>query len=230
MIFVGNLKSSQLRTFWRILQYTLMQNLGILGAMEGICFEFTSLNWFWKIWKNIKPCGARLSAPLSEQRHPDRTPGARMWPPPPPPFSTRGIRCCARRRPPPPAAIKGARGPNGALPFSFPCTAPLLLYSRSLPTHRHWATTGHLCVESLIRSSSGLISGMVESTTTSDSSPSADRIHQPAAMRWWKKGSSPVLAHGSKGQIGREILARLAWEPQRAEPNATVSLFNFYSI
>jgi hypothetical protein len=42
------------------------------GAMEGIYFEFTSLNWFWKIWKNIKPHGACLSAPLFQQQRPER--------------------------------------------------------------------------------------------------------------------------------------------------------------
>jgi hypothetical protein len=57
MIFVGNLKSAQLRTLCIMLQYSLMQNLRIFGSTEGICFEFTNLNWFWKIWKRIKSRG-----------------------------------------------------------------------------------------------------------------------------------------------------------------------------
>jgi hypothetical protein len=46
MISVGNFKSAQLRTLFRILQSSLMQNLRIFGALEGIYFEFASLSWF----------------------------------------------------------------------------------------------------------------------------------------------------------------------------------------
>jgi hypothetical protein len=54
-----------------------MQNLEIFRTMEGIYFEFTSLNQFWKNLEKIKPCGARLSVALSEQRHPERAPASR---------------------------------------------------------------------------------------------------------------------------------------------------------
>jgi hypothetical protein len=57
---------------------------------------------------------------------------------------------------------------------------------------------------------STLVSGMVESTTTSGSSPPADQIRRPAAVRRWKKGSSLAPALGLKGQVGQEILAGLA--------------------
>jgi hypothetical protein len=51
-----------------------MQNFGTLGAMEGICFEFTYLNRFWEFWKNNKPYGAHLPVALSERRRPDHVP------------------------------------------------------------------------------------------------------------------------------------------------------------
>jgi hypothetical protein len=37
------------------------------------------LNQFWKNLEKIKPCGARLSVALSEQRSPDRTLASRPW-------------------------------------------------------------------------------------------------------------------------------------------------------
>jgi hypothetical protein len=48
MTYVGNFKSAQFIKLFRIPQSSLMQNLGIFGALEGICFEFASLSWFWK--------------------------------------------------------------------------------------------------------------------------------------------------------------------------------------
>jgi hypothetical protein len=44
MISVVNLKSAQMIKLCGTLHSSIMQNLGIFGAMEGICFKFTSLN------------------------------------------------------------------------------------------------------------------------------------------------------------------------------------------
>jgi hypothetical protein len=52
MISVGNLKSAQLKKFLRIFKYSLMQILIIIGATEGIRFEFPNLSYFENLEKN----------------------------------------------------------------------------------------------------------------------------------------------------------------------------------
>jgi hypothetical protein len=68
MISIEYLKSARLRNLCMTLQSSIIQNLRIFGVTEGIYFKVTNLNSFWKIWKIILTRGARLSAPLSEQR------------------------------------------------------------------------------------------------------------------------------------------------------------------
>jgi hypothetical protein len=66
MISVGNMKSAQLRKLFRILQSSIIENLEIFGAMEGICFEFAGLNQFWKFWENSNHVG-----PACQWRYPN---------------------------------------------------------------------------------------------------------------------------------------------------------------
>jgi hypothetical protein len=66
--------------------------------------------------------------------------------------------------------------------------------------------------------------------TTSVSSSPSHRPYQVPDLPVPPPGTMgpffPAPGHGLKGQVGRETLAGRAWEPQRAEPNATV----FFSI
>jgi hypothetical protein len=83
---VGNLKSTQYRKLLKILQSSLMQNLRIFRAMEGIFFGIYKFELVLENLEKIKPCGPRLSASVSEQRHPDRASvphcgGRRRFPP-----------------------------------------------------------------------------------------------------------------------------------------------------
>jgi hypothetical protein len=129
MIYVGKMKSRQLRKLFRILQYSLMQNLRIFRAMEGIFCEFTTLSWFWKFWKNIKPCGAHMSAPLFERRRPDRAPASRPW-----------NHCHSHHnlQPPPSTASRGYK--RGPTPIENPLfTPPFLIALPLLHTRCHSA-------------------------------------------------------------------------------------------
>jgi hypothetical protein len=62
MNFIGNLKSTQSKKLLIIFEYSIMQSLRIVGAMEGVLFKFTSSSYFWKIGKIPNRAGPPVSA------------------------------------------------------------------------------------------------------------------------------------------------------------------------
>jgi hypothetical protein len=89
--------------------------------------------------------------------------------------------------------------PTPSPEFMISCPAPP---QRAAPaaTRRHGATTPVSPWPPNHPQLSPLVFGMAESTSTSGSLPPADRIHRPATVHRWKKGSSPTSTHGLKGR------------------------------
>jgi hypothetical protein len=107
--------------------------------MEGIYFEFTSLTWFWKIWKKIKTLWGPPVSPNVRTMVPDRATlspslnrDSHLRTPFPPPFSAPSF--C--QRPPPHAAIR-ATPPSRFFPSCLlaPISSPLRTLFCSSASH-----------------------------------------------------------------------------------------------